>query len=210
MKVDVIMGIDPGAGGALCVLINNSAVLFDTPTIKIEKGQGSKKRKMTYHDPVGTRDLLKPFEGQNVLFALEKVSPRPGEGVVSSFTFAQSYAFWKMAAVCFNFDLIEVTPATWKKTYHQLSHSELIENIREESKALRAKRKVLRNKKEKDSISKEISSLNRRLKAASKKEARDLAADLHPDLADKFSRVKDDGRAEALLIARYAQSIGSE
>ena len=38
---------------------------------------------------------------------------------------------------------------------------------------------------------------------ADKEEARALAAKLYPDLADKFKRVKDHGRAEALLMAHY-------
>lgn len=36
-----------------------------------------------------------------------------------------------------------------------------------------------------------------------KDHSRLLATRLYPNLADKFVRVKDDGRAEALLIARY-------
>jgi crossover junction endodeoxyribonuclease RuvC len=40
---------------------------------------------------------------------------------------------------------------------------------------------------------------------ADKGEARVMAQKLFPQVADKFSRVKDDGRAEALLIAEFAR-----
>ena len=40
-----------------------------------------------------------------------------------------------------------------------------------------------------------------------KNASRALAAQLFPALADKFKRVRDDGRAEALLIAVYAASL---
>jgi crossover junction endodeoxyribonuclease RuvC len=42
-----------------------------------------------------------------------------------------------------------------------------------------------------------------RLKGADKESARALAIQLHPHLASSLARVKDHGRAEALLIARF-------
>lgn len=41
------------------------------------------------------------------------------------------------------------------------------------------------------------------LASATKDRARDIAAKLFPHLADQFKRKKDDGRAEALLLAVY-------
>jgi hypothetical protein len=43
------------------------------------------------------------------------------------------------------------------------------------------------------------------LQASLKNRSRELASKLFPALAGKFSRVSDDGRAEALLIAYWAQ-----
>ena len=44
--------------------------------------------------------------------------------------------------------------------------------------------------------------------AQNKTRARALAAQLFPDLASKFKRVRDDGRAEALLLAVYYANRG--
>lgn len=41
-----------------------------------------------------------------------------------------------------------------------------------------------------------------------KNEARRLAADLYPHRSDSFKRVKDDGRADAVLILNYAKNSG--
>ncbi len=40
-----------------------------------------------------------------------------------------------------------------------------------------------------------------------KNEARDMARKLYPEAADYFKRVKDDGRAEALLLAHYGRVL---
>ena len=42
-----------------------------------------------------------------------------------------------------------------------------------------------------------------------KDQSRLLATRLYPNLADQFVRVKDDGRAEALLIALYGWKVGA-
>ena len=41
------------------------------------------------------------------------------------------------------------------------------------------------------------------LRGKPKAASRGMATELFPDFADQFRRVKDDGRAEAALIARY-------
>lgn len=51
-----------------------------------------------------------------------------------------------------------------------------------------------------------IKRLEDQTKADTKSEARSIAAKLYPDHAAKFSRVKDDGPAEATLIAVYGLS----
>lgn len=208
--VDVIMGVDPGISGALCILVGGSPSVFDTPTNKVVKGTGKKKRNVNVHNIEAMRDMLRPFAGQNVTFALEKVSARPGEGVVSSFNFGQAYAFWKMAAVCFEFDLIEITPTTWKKTYPQLSHTDEMDNLRDEIKALRAKAKVMKDNDKKETIKEDVSSMNRKLKTIMKDASRALASEFYPSMAGNLKLKKHDGRAESILIARYAQQVGKQ
>jgi len=48
------------------------------------------------------------------------------------------------------------------------------------------------------------------VKADKKTEAREIAAALFPDMAHEFKRVKDDGVAEAALIARYGANLLKE
>ena len=100
----------------------------------------------------------------------------------------------------------EITPQTWKKFYPDLLKNDEIEDLRESLKALRAKQKAAKDKKLKDGIKKDLAKLNRSLKGATKDAARAKAAELYPDIADCFKLKKHDGRAEALLIARYVHS----
>ena len=48
------------------------------------------------------------------------------------------------------------------------------------------------------------------VKAAKKTEAREIAARLFPEMAHEFKRVKDDGVAEAALIALYGANLLKE
>lgn len=145
----IIFGVDPGFSGAVALLCDGSASVYDMPTLPGPKG----KTELNHPALFG---LMGGPETATVW--LEKVGARPGQGVSSMFRFGQQVGAIEMAAAAHGFELRYVTPATWK-AYFGLS--------------------------------------------ADKGVARGYAMKRFPALADQLARVKDDGRAESLLIALY-------
>jgi crossover junction endodeoxyribonuclease RuvC len=154
----LIIGIDPGASGAIAFL--NDGVLIDvadmpTDTVKV----GAKLRKR-----INPQRLACIFQGQwsrQVAF-LENVGPNPHDGAASAFSFGRAfgYAEQALASECIPYTL--VTPMEWKR-------------------AMRC--------------------------PADKDAARKRACQLFPESSALFARVKDDGRAEAALIALYGYGL---
>lgn len=201
-SVNIVMGVDPGHTGGMAVLIGESAIVYSPPLEKVTVN----KKERTIYDIKAMFNLLKPFAGQNVLFAIEKVMTRPGESPIASFSFGEGIGYWKMAATACDFKIVEIPSPTWKKGYPEMLASPEILGLRESIKALNAQSKLIKDKAQKNSIKKELSSLNRQLKGLAKDAARELASKLYPDIADNFKLKKDDGKAEAVLIARFVKN----
>jgi crossover junction endodeoxyribonuclease RuvC len=165
----IIVGIDPGTGGAIAFLEAETEQLLLVEDMPVDKTR------------VGKTDRLRI--ARSALFALlsrgagaygfsERPEARPisfrdkrtGQtqtrqpGAAGMFAFGESYGCIVMGCTCANIRLTEVRPSIWKK---ELSIP------------------------------------------ASKDDARRRAAELFPSFAQYFARVKDDGRAEAALIALY-------
>jgi len=202
--VNVTIGIDPGLGGGVAILLGEQAVVYDIPKIRLKGKKNAKDR--TVFDMPKMIGMLRPFEKQNVLFAIEKVSVRPGERGVASFNFGEGFGYWKMAAVALGFKLVEIRPQEWKNHFSDLLTSKEILDLRDSEKALKGQLKAVKDTKLKKSINKEIATVSRQIKTLAKDSARLYATKLHPVLADSFKLKKDDGKAEALLIATYAQA----
>lgn len=147
----IIIGVDPGFGGAVAALGDTFASVDDMPTVAGAKG----KTELNHAALFMLMDYVDP-----ATVWLEKVGARPGQGVSSMFRFGQQVGAIEMAAAASGHELRYVTPATWK-AYFGLS--------------------------------------------ADKGVARGYAMKRFPHLADQLSRVKDDGRAEALLIALFGK-----
>lgn len=156
-----IIGIDPGANGAVAILEAGTGKLvqvFDMPSVEITVGGKNKRRVAPYllaeelrlYDVLGTRAIV------------EHVAAMPGQGVSSMFAFGHAFglAMGVLAGMGITADL--VTPAKWKR--------DLKVNPGKDGSRL-------------------------------------LAMTLWPDQAKEFKRVKDDGRAEAALLAHWGRSI---
>lgn len=91
---------------------------------------------------------------------IERVSARPKQGVVSTFTFGEGYGIVQGVFAAFGMPVSFVRPQRWKKDLNITSD---------------------------------------------KNESRIMAQDLWPHNHDWFSRVKDDGRAEAALIGYWKE-----
>lgn len=210
-ELHVTIGVDPGINGGLGVLINNQGIVYDVPKIKTKVKKRTKKKGLhevtkTDYDLKGMWEILQPFsQNSDVIFAIERVGVRPADAKNAMFNFGQGVGFWKGMAIAAGFEIVEVSPQAWKKHYPNMLEDEVINDLRESIKALRAKKKIVKDKKEKSSINKDISKLNRQIKTHAKDRARSLAAELWPDIEDCFKLKKDDGKAEGILLAKYAK-----
>ena len=150
-----IIGIDPGAAGAVAILENGRLTqVFDMPVVEITVG-GKAKRRVA---PELLASELRLYNLADTIAVVEQVGAMPGQGVTSMFAFGQAYGLVLGVLAGLWIPTTTVTPATWKK-------------------ALK---------------------LN-----TGKDGARAKAAQLWPAQADQFKRVKDDGRAEAALLAYW-------
>lgn len=156
-----IIGIDPGASGAVAILDDGVLIhVFDMPAVEIEVG-GKKKKRIS---PEMLAAELRLFADQGAVAVVEQVNAMPGQGVTSMFAFGQAYGLALGVLAGLAIPTRTVTPAKWKKDLQ----------------------------------------LN-----TGKDAARARAAALWPAMAREFSRVKDDGKAEACLIAMWGR-IGKE
>lgn len=228
MSFDIYIGCDPGNTGGITILEDKIPIVYKIPTYKVKKG----KRNKTEYDCQEIYSILKQYQNKKVLFTLEQVSSRSGEGVTSSFSFGKGFGILQGIAIGLGFTVELVSPLTWKPKYTQLKTKEFIE-FKEQAKEIKGQNKEFNSqiKEIKDSLSeikdkatkkekqniiksiknevklnyKEIEKLNRKAQSEAKKAARALASDMYPDLKDEFKKVADDGKAESLLIALYGK-----
>lgn len=144
----LILGVDPGATGALALINHNHYLigLWDMPVI-----DGRVSGAQLDH-------IIGSFEIDHAW--VEDVHAMPRQGVSSTFKFGVAFGVALGVIEARRIPLTRVTPGAWKRTA-----------------AL--------------------------LKAKDKGASRRRATELWPAHADAFARVKDDGRAEAALIARH-------
>lgn len=117
--MDLIIGIDPGASGAVAFLWPKERRLevFDTPNMK--KTVGGKER--TVIDVHGLIQTLTPVSGSVAGAALqlvayvEDVGPMPRDGATQAFAFGKSYGELLAILACLAIPVISIRPAAWKK-----------------------------------------------------------------------------------------------
>ena len=144
-----ILGIDPGASGAMALLDGDVLVrVADMPTIMV-------KGRSRILAP-GVVDLIVETKPDKIV--LEDVNAMPGQGVSSMFSFGRGLGVLEGVIAALGYPLIMVRPAKWKRDAGV---------------------------------------------PADKDAARLMATRLWPDHSAMFARKKDDGRAEAALLARW-------
>ena len=152
-----IIGIDPGAHGAIALLIDGKlASVAPMPTCPV--------RGKARVDAAGLGALVRDLAPDHAV--LEQVASMPGQGVASTFAFGMAYGAVLGVMGAFGVPVTTVRPAEWKG-------------------ALRV--------------------------AAAKGEASGRASQLIPEGAKLWPLAKDDGKAEAALIALwYVMKSGNE
>lgn len=153
MTPQFVIGVDPGASGALVWLTADGAI--------------HAVEDMPHHDGVVSgalvADMVRQHSGISCTVAwLELVGAMPRQGISSSFKFARAFGTVIGALEALRIPTNYVTPAAWKRAA---------------------------------GLSKD------------KGQSRRRAVELWPNHSHLFARVKDDGRAEAALIARHGLLI---
>ena len=153
-----ILGIDPGASGALCLLDTELNWLFvhDMPVVEVKRGS----RNVRQVQPALLVSLIEQLSPSSAI--VERVSAMPGQGVSSMFAFGRAAGVVEGALAGLGVPYTDVPPATWIKAM----------GVR-----------------------------------GGKDGARNRAMELWPKQAELFKRVKDDGRADAALIAAYGTNL---
>lgn len=119
-----------------------------------------------------------PFAKKNVVFCQELTHAMPGNGNVSMYSFGRGHGLWEGIVSALNMPLMFTSPQQWKKSYPSLINS---------IKPLSPKEK-------------------QQNKINSKKEAIILAGVMFPNCKNNISKLADDGKAEALLIANHCMN----
>lgn len=149
-----VLGVDPGAGGALAMLDTElmALVIVDMPVATVRVGK-SHRRQISESWLADTLRLYEPDCAY-----IERVHAMPRQGVTSAFTFGLAYGIVRGILAALAVPTALVTPQEWKRSFRL---------------------------------------------GPDKSEARLVAARLLPMNAKDFTRVRDDGRAEAALLALF-------
>ena len=107
----MIVGIDPGASGALAFfdLQKGELCVVDMPVIEIERG-GKTKREISPHFVAAAIRDFKPH-----LAWIEKVGAMPGQGVSSMFQFGRGVGMIEGVLAGLSVPVHYVTPQAWQK-----------------------------------------------------------------------------------------------
>jgi crossover junction endodeoxyribonuclease RuvC len=107
----MIVGIDPGASGALAFFDMEKGTLeiVDMPVIEIERG-GKLKREISPHFAAAAIRDFKPRVAW-----LEKVGAMPGQGVSSMFQFGRGVGLVEGVLAALDVPVNYVTPQAWQK-----------------------------------------------------------------------------------------------
>jgi len=110
----VIIGIDPGLSGAVCLLDGERLEVFDLPTTE-RVVNGKTKRQLDLHSLAND---LRCCPLARIRFVLiEQVSAMPGQGVTSSFNFGFTAGAIQGVAAALGFPLRTVHPQVWKRKF---------------------------------------------------------------------------------------------
>ncbi len=203
MQYDIVASIDPGINGALAILdlSNNNIVasVYSTPIKDIIK---NKKKKKDYNIE-SMAILLEKYKGCNIVVIQEATHAMPQQGTASMYSFGRGAGIWEGIVGAYHFTQIFVSPMTWKKAFEDKL---LIKHDKPEIlklKPVEVNRLSAGELKKYKETKKQHKKDTDQAKKLAKDNARELAGILYPNLESEFKLKKDDGKAEALLIAEY-------
>lgn len=121
------IGIDPGGSGAIAALDSSGQVLLVERFSKVEVEGGIS---------LLVADFVERFAGDRTI-VIEKVSSRPGEGVVSSFSFGRAYGEAIGAALVSRCFVEKVSPQRWQRDFELLRQKGSTESKTDHKRAMK-------------------------------------------------------------------------
>ena len=118
----LIIGIDPGIKGAICILKDGKILdVFDMPIMPVGKKNKSQVNGSQIYNEI--QKAIIDEDKKDIKVVIEQVSAMPGQGVTSMFNFGQSFGILKGICSAMQLPMFFVRPAKWKK-YFGLINSE--------------------------------------------------------------------------------------
>ena len=109
----LIIGIDPGIKGAICILKDGVVIdVFDMPVMPVGKKNKSQVNGSQIYNEI--QKVIENEDKQDIKVIIEQVSAMPGQGVTSMFNFGQSYGVLKGIFSAMQIPMDFVSPVKWK------------------------------------------------------------------------------------------------
>ena len=111
----IIIGIDPGVSGAICILNNGKITeVYEMPTMI----DGKKNKKQVNGAEITNIFQKELISNKDAKVVIEHVSAMPGQGVTSMFNFGQSFGVLKGICAALKLPVYFVRPVKWKKHFN--------------------------------------------------------------------------------------------
>ena len=112
----LIIGIDPGIKGAICILKDGKILdVFDMPIMPVGKKNKSQVNGSQIYNEI--QKAITHEDKKDIKVVIEQVSAMPGQGVTSMFNFGQSFGVLKGICSAMQLSTHFVRPAKWKKYF---------------------------------------------------------------------------------------------
>ena len=116
----IIIGIDPGIKGAICILKDGKILdVFDMPIMPVGKKNKSQVNGSQIYNEIKKATINE--EKTNIQVVIEEVSAMPGQGVTSIFNFGQSFGVLKGIFSAMQIPMDFVSPVKWKKHFNLIN-----------------------------------------------------------------------------------------
>ena len=116
----LIIGIDPGIKGAICILKDGNILdVFDMPIMPVGKKNKSQVNGSQIYNEIQKAILNE--DKKDIKVVIEQVSAMPGQGVTSMFNFGQSFGVLKGIFSAMQIPMDFVSPVKWKKYYNLIN-----------------------------------------------------------------------------------------
>ena len=112
----LIIGIDPGISGSICLLEDGKILdVIEMPTMAEGKKNKRQVNGSQIYNEISKRISNDSY--QDIRVIIEQVSAMPGQGVTSMFNFGQSFGILKGICSAMQLPMYFVRPAKWKKYF---------------------------------------------------------------------------------------------